>query len=543
MPSRTRLSVAALLAAALTAHGDEALRTDGTRLTGRLTLNESGRFLFRTGDRDEPVADLDRVSFAVKPPTAPAVKLWHLIHLGHGEVVLAEIHRLDDTALHVRPVWADSIAIPRVAIERVTHLPGWRPVLFDSFDAGLGAWTKTGAPRAEGGRLLFDRAGQGVEAAVKPAAAGRVVVTFHSAITTARRVRLDLRFVRDDQSRPVHVELIGPRDQYTVTAADKPDLTGKLRRQAGTHRLSVEFDKDRLAVFVDDFVLWVRDAGPGDLRSIKLESEGDGTEAAAVDDVLVATAVPVVESRAWADLTADAVRSPDGDETFGTLSAAGPAGVTLELKGKKVPLGCAEAAEFTFRRGPVSEKPTAGEHVRLRVRTAEGQHDILEGAVKAFDDKLLMLVHPVLGEVTLPRDRVEEVRLLFHGRRVPVDSTPHHLGTRPAFGFAVPKPEGLRFTKSVSLDNPAAGLVVIDAAQVSAKGTPVEVLINGERVRELNRLAGRAEPVVRTYRLPVAAGVLRRGDNEIEVRLRPPADGKVIGIDVRAVWLELDDPR
>jgi hypothetical protein len=107
----------------------------------------------------------------------------------------------------------------------------------------------------------------------------------------------------------------------------------------------------------------------------------------------------------------------------------------------------------------------------------------------------------------------------------------------------VPKPEGLRFTKAVSLDNPAAGFAVIDAAQVSAKGTPVEVLINGGRVGELNRLAGRAEPVVRMYRLPVAAGVLRRGDNEIEVRLRPSADGKVNGIDVRAVRLELADPR
>jgi hypothetical protein len=107
----------------------------------------------------------------------------------------------------------------------------------------------------------------------------------------------------------------------------------------------------------------------------------------------------------------------------------------------------------------------------------------------------------------------------------------------------VPKPEGLRLTKSVSLDNPATGFVVIDAAHVSARGTPVEMVINGERVGELNKLAGRAEPLARAYRLPVAAGVLRHSDNEIEIRLRPPADGKVNGIDVRAVRLELVDPR
>ena len=124
-----------------------------------------------------------------------------------------------------------------------------------------------------------------------------------------------------------------------------------------------------------------------------------------------------------------------------------------------------------------------------------------------------------------------------------MDTAPHHLGTRPAFGFAVPKPEGLRFTSTVKVDRPADGFVVIDAAHVTGKGTPVEVLVNCERVGELNRLAGRAEPVVRAYRLPVGAGVLRRGDNEVEIRLRPTADGKVTGIDLRAVRLELADPR
>ena len=346
---------------------------------------------------------------------------------------------------------------------------------------------------------------------------------------------LDLGFVR--------VELVGPGERYAVTAAGKADVAGNLKRDAGTHRLSVEFDRDRLAVFVDDLVLWVRDAGPGELRSIKLVSDGDGTEAAAIDDVLVANSEPPAEPRPWADLTADAVRSPDGDETFGTLTAAGPAGVTLEMKGKKLAIGWPAAAEFAFRRGPVTEAATSGEHVRVRLKTAEGLHDVLDGAVKAFDDKALTLVHPVLGELTLPRDRVEEVRLLFHGRRVPVDAAAHHLGARPAFGFAVPKPEGLRLVKTVALANPAAGFVVIDAAQVSATGTPVEVLVNGERVGELNRLAGRAEPMVRAYRVPVVAGAWRRGDNEIEVRLRPAASGKVTGIDVRAVRLELDDPR
>jgi hypothetical protein len=160
--------------------------------------------------------------------------------------------------------------------------------------------------------------------------------------------------------------------------------------------------------------------------------------------------------------------------------------------------------------------------------------------VTAFDDKRLVLAHAVLGDLTIPRDRVEELRFRFRGRRVPVDATPHHLGTRPGFGFAVVKPEGLRFAKAVTVDAvPAEGFVAVEAAQVSGPGPPVEVLLNGERLGELNRSADRADHVVRAYRFPVPAGAWRK-DNEVEVRVRPPADGKrVPGVDLRAVRLEV----
>jgi hypothetical protein len=539
-----RLSPAALLAAALFAHGDEAVRSDGSRVAGGLSLSPSGRFAFRSADRNEPVDKVDRVRFATASPAAPPVLLWHRVHLGRGEVVTAELRSLDVRALHVRTPWADELAIPRTAVERVTPAAGGRIVLFDAFTAGLGGWTMTGEPRAAGGKLIFDRAGQRVEAAVKPAlTAGRVDVTFQSAGETSRRVNLELGFVRGDVPATVRVELIGPGQGYTVTTRDKADDEGKPKRTAGPHRVRAEFDKDRLAIVVDDLVLWARDAGPGELRAVKLAGEGDGTEAAPITGVLVTRFEPAGEARSWADLTAEAVRSLDGDETYGTLVGAGPAGVSLEVKGRTLALGWPEVSEFTFRRGPVTETATAGEQVRVRLAAGDGSHDVLDGAAKAFDDKRLVLIHPVLGELSLPRERVEEVRFLFHGRRVPVDSTPHHLGAKPALGFAVPKPEGLRLAKTVPFKDVAAGFVVVDAAQVRRTGTPVEVLVNGELVGELNRLADRAEPTVRTYRLPVAADKWRRGDNEIEIRLRSIADRPVTGIDLRAVRLELTDPR
>jgi hypothetical protein len=402
-------------------------------------------------------------------------------------------------------------------------------------------WAKSGGPRAAGGQLVFDRAGQTVEGTwAGPVAGGRVRVGFRAAVSTSRRLVLELGFVRGGRPAAVRVELVGPGGRYAVTSPDRPGHDGRLKRDAGARRLTAEFDRDRLHLYLGDLVLWAQDAGPGELHSVKLVADGEGTESAPVDDVLVARAEPVREPRAWADLTADAVRSPDGDETFGALVAAGPAGVTLEARGRRPALGWADAAEVAFRRGPVRERETRGEHVRVRVRSADGARDVLDGAMTAFDEKRLGLAHAVLGDLTIPRDRVEEVRFAFHGRRVPVDATPRHLGDRPAFGFAVPRPEGLTLARAVALDPvPAAGgSVVVEAARVGGSGTPVEVWLNGERLGGLNRQADRPDHVVRAYRLPVPVGAWRKA-NEVEVRLRPAAGRRADGLDLRAVRVEV----
>jgi len=540
-----RLVFVALLLAGPLARGDQGVRRDGERVSGTLSLTANGSFAFREGDRDVGVAELELVRFAGKPPPAPGVHLWHQVRLEHGEVLHGEVRALDETHLIVRTAWAERVAVPRAAVERV-GFPGGRPAFFDSFDGPPTDWTTAGDPRVADGRLVFAKSGQSAETGLKPAvAAGRVGVTFRGAVTTARRLNLELGFVEGGKPAPVRIELVGPGERFTVEAPGRAEYDGRLKRSAGERRLVAEFDRDRLQVFVDGFVLWSREAGPGELRSVRLAADGEGVDEAAVADVLVTRADAGVKTRDWGDLMRDAVRSAEGDETFGTLAAAGPGGVTLELKGKKLAIRWPAAAEFTFRRGPVPERETAGEHVRAIVAAADGGRDVLDGAVRGFDGKALVLAHAVLGDLTIPRQRLEELRLRFHGRRVPVDATPHHLGTRAAFGFAVPKPEGVRMIKTVSLDAaPREGFAVVDAARVGAKTTPVEVRWNGVLLSELNRLADKPGPEVRAYRLAVPATAWRVGENEVEVRLRVDGDGgRATGVDVRAVRLEVVEGR
>jgi hypothetical protein len=268
---------------------DEAIRRDGTHVSGSLSLSPNGRFIFRSQDRDEPIADIEFVRFAPKVPAEPALPLWHQIHLGHGELLLGAVVKLDATHLHLRTAWRESLAIARIAIERVTNPPGTRPIFFDAFGGDLSSWEAAGGPRVASGKLTLDRAGQSVQARlVKPLPAGRVAVDFESGKTKARRTTLGLDFERDGKSNPVSIGMADPGERYKVVSDRAPTHDGKLRRETGLHRLTVEFDGDRLDVFVDDLVLWSQRSGAGVLQAIKLSAEGEGAEVANITDVLVA---------------------------------------------------------------------------------------------------------------------------------------------------------------------------------------------------------------------------------------------------------------
>ncbi len=251
---------------------------------------------------------------------------------------------------------------------------------------------------------------------------------------------------------------------------------------------------------------------------------------------------PLDVTKPWADLTADGVRSTEGDETFGTIVEMSAEKVVLETKAKTLATRWSELAEIGFKRGTIAERETKGEHVQLRLRTVAGQRDILEGAVRSFDDISITLVHANFGELRIPRDRVAEVRFNFHGRCMPVDSTPRHLGNRPAFGFAVPKPEAMSFSKTATVEMHRKGFVVIDAAGLSEKGDRVEVRVNGKSIGELNRLVDRPDGEVKTLRLPLPA--LANDKPEIEVRVLADAEGrKISGVDLRGVRVEVVEAR
>ncbi|HVK13205.1 MAG TPA: hypothetical protein VM597_30915, partial [Gemmataceae bacterium] len=109
----------ALLLAAVAVRADDAVRRDGTQVEGRLSLTATGRFAFTS----EPITNLEFVRFKVAAVDPPAAALRMHVRLADGEILLAEVVKLDATHLHVRPPWGGPLAIPRPAIGGLSRSP------------------------------------------------------------------------------------------------------------------------------------------------------------------------------------------------------------------------------------------------------------------------------------------------------------------------------------------------------------------------------------------------------------------------------------
>ena len=243
--------------------------------------------------------------------------------------------------MHIRPAWRyplpflDGRALRSAGSRLVSSNP----------DGDLTRVDETGEPRtADGHHPECHRPGRS-ETEVRDCQAGRDHLPCGNAKT---RTSLGLGFERDGKPAPAKLEVIGPGETFAVTSPAKPDHEGRIKRNAGTRRLTAEFDGDRLHLFLDELVLWAQSSGPGELKGIRFVAGGAGMESATVDDVAVSRSERSAEPEPWSNLTAGAVRSPDGDETIGSLAAAGPTGVSLDVKGRRLASVAGRIREFTF---------------------------------------------------------------------------------------------------------------------------------------------------------------------------------------------------
>jgi hypothetical protein len=515
-----------IVAAALPARADDIVLRDGRHLTGTLSLDETGHLRLVAADRS--VIASDRVGHVRFPPTAPApfrAGAVHQVLLTGDQHVTGELLSLEGKELLLRAPWRQRLTLPRAAVVGVVNLRGQLLVHDEDFEKGLESWKMTGAPRltdglhTSGGHgLLLDAPGQSATYRLSsPLDAGSVGVNFHVPDRAAGATwQVQTGFQGPAGPQEVRVGVVGEARAYTVEAPAPRDEGAPVAPSAGWHRLAVEFGLTSLLVTIDDVVLWYsRGKGPGGpLREVRLAcvaGQGAVRGAAAFDEFTLTCRVealprpitPPVQDETWL---------AGGDEVFGRLTRLDRRGLELEARSARRAYSWAEARGAFLRRDGTTPATTDGAHVRIWLRPAAGEErDELEGVLRAIDERRLTLRHPALGDLEIERARLLRLQPLFHGRRVELDNGARRLGekeraaqTEATYTLRLPaRPEGARLLLTVL---PRDG--------------PLELVVNGGAVEDLDRYVGR--PTGRAVRVtvPLPRDALRIGDNTISLRVR-----------------------
>jgi hypothetical protein len=418
----------AVFAALASSSADEAWRTDGRHLVGTLKL-DGGQLHFQPTD-GAALAQTECKRFRLADRTPPPFRAGagRRVILRDGQRITGQIIALSKETLSLRTGWAARLELPRAAVAAIDSLPGWRTVVDEDFHAGLKAFTTAGEPtvieadaQREGRAVLLRAIGQKVTYALKqPLSAGRVGVNFaEQGQTSGARWDLELWFGQGQRARRMTISVAGDDESYTVETAPLEGTARKVKRTPGPHRLLVQFAPRRLRVTCDEDVLWYNlDEGPGQpLAQVTMACQrlpdGETVRGGVAWSEFGIERAVVEHPRPPVDPAQDEVRLLEDDQLFGRILQADRHTLQIEGRFGKRTLAWTQLSGCSFRRSERSTKENTTAKVRLLVRSGLcPEEDVLEGDILALDERRLVLRHALLGEVTLQRGWVRELRPL-----------------------------------------------------------------------------------------------------------------------------------
>ncbi len=536
-------------------------RPEGHRIGGSFRGDAKAGFRFLPDDGSSPIT-IDgpaEITLGGRGPSAKAGVPPVQVVLGWDQRVSGQLVGLDGTTIRL----ADGPGGRPVTIERAGALglrqrPGEAIVLVDGFESiDPARWSQVGEPRVEAEpRLAGERSlrlqadGSAVTAKLpEPVAHGRLELGYHDndEVVAGASWFVDLLFRGESGPETIRAVLGWSEESLGVSSTGGPGLpVQRLARKAGWHRLEVRFGPDACEIAVDGDAL-ARGKGPtGPLVEIRLGTSLSGDRpsakvAAHVDDfrlVRIASVVTSVES----DPGQDEAQLVEGDQVFGSIQRADPAGVTMDVLGSTVQLPWSQVASLQFRRVARPSREVEGLLCRLEWRSAPGDDsrdlDRAEGALVRADSDAFTLETPYAGTLVVPRDRLRKLIVEAVGRRLVVDPTAHHLGdevsTKGHEMLDPPQPEGGRLERVFPLAHPLgagqSARLVMDVVQVVGEAQGLEfsnliragelrtkVSLNGKEFDYINRHISTRNEKPERIRLPIPAGLLKAGENKLKV--------------------------
>jgi hypothetical protein len=397
---------------------EEAWREGGEKLRGILTLDgEKLRFQPSEGAVISS-ENLTRIRFTRGNPAPFRVGAGRRVRLWDGQQITGQILDLDKDKLRLRTAWTPRLEIPRTEIASIEALPGWQTVMHND----VKAFALKGDPKwldpddgSSARALELRMAGQELAYTLpEPIEAGRFGVNFREQEAgRAGQWTVDLLFQQGERVRHVTVDLTGNGQPYSVAAAGLKGTSRKVTQTPGWHRLIVQFSKRSLRLTCDDEVLWYTlDEGVGGtLRRTSIHCRHEGGATLWAEFCLDRSVNE--HPKPPPDPEQDEVRSFDDDQIFGRILHADSRTLKIEGRFGKRSLPWTTVSNCSFHRPIASPKEKKTGSVRLYIDSGlDAEPDVLEGVVTALDGRRIVLRHTQLGEFSLGRDRVRELRPL-----------------------------------------------------------------------------------------------------------------------------------
>jgi hypothetical protein len=409
---------------------DEAIRTNGQRVEGRLSLRAVGQLQFTPAGKDTPLG-LDLIQDIRFPDgdLAPfLIAMPHRVELANEQRLTGELLGLDTDFVRFRTHWAKELKLPRRNVVAVTQPFGLTTIFHEGFDADPIRMQLTGSPPLDdkdctSGRRSLVLNGIGQSALYKlpaPLEAGRIGLHYRNADkASGARWLVEAEFANANASRVVGVVLGGEKEAY-LAEGDLP--SGETRRVAqleGWHRLCIRFTADYMLVGVDDRLLFESSKqGPGaPLKQVRLICKKRGSEdsprgAVQFDDLTVARTLEPL-AHPTGDPTQDELWLASGDQLFGQVDGADRRSVKLRAQAGKREIAWADLRGI-YLKGRVAEpRWIQGTRVRIWFNSGLGNEpDQLEGVLEKFGEQKLTLHQDVLGRVELDRASLTRLRPL-----------------------------------------------------------------------------------------------------------------------------------
>jgi len=543
---------------------DEAVRPEGGRIAGSLRADEDGRLRFVANSKESNLALTNIAHFRFPDAASHSTLLGAPLRfrLLNGQAITGELLELDEKSIWLRTFWSDRVQLPRRAVVALTQLPGLVTIFREDFERDPVRLELQGSPavddnmHASGHRSLkLDAAGQSASFRLPaPLNAGRVGVNFKEAGNDSGAlwtVGADL-----GGKEPLRIELAGS-ESYSVQT-ELAGETRRLAREPGWRRLEIRFRPDYLLVGIDGRLLFeTTKSGPGALREVRLACVASGSGksvsgAVHFDDLAIAESVDELRHERG-DPGQDEVWLRGGDQLFGRVVRADGRAIEIEGRFGKRSLPWSSLRGLFLENEATTPQTSDGQHVRVWLQNGFPEPDELEGVIRKLDDHEVVIRHALLGELKFDRSRLRRLRPLFFGRRIEIDNARHHLGEagREVPNLFPPRAEGPKLQCTIRIDSvpPAAqfGVTVqhvqtvanTEGALTSMEGRS-ELWINGRRIDDLARRADRASQELVHLSVAIPSGVLRAGENIVEVRRVPETPtGRLASCVISDLALEL----